>query len=242
MTNAGFRTGVISPVECFKEGWELIKDRYWLFFAITLVGFLIASFVPFCIILGPMFCGIYVPIAEKYHGREPRFEQLFEGFKYFVPSLIATLIWAIPLQAGFLFAYIPIVAAQFSLNSSNPDPQILLGALTFSGIVFVIVLLIWIFVHPFLMLTYQIILEQKLSGWEAFKLGARAVWKNLGGMVGLLVLNVLAYSVGALFCGIGAYFVLPLIFANTYVAYKKIFPTGESPNMNPPPPNYYQGI
>ncbi len=242
MANFEIRTGVIKPVECFKEGWQLIKDRYWLFFGITLVGFLIGSMVPFCLVLGAMMCGIYVPIAEKYHGREPKFEQLFEGFKVFVPSLIATLIWSIPLQAGFLIGYIPLITAQFSMDRKNPDPEILFGALAFSGIVFAVLMLIWIFVHPFLMLTYQILIEQRLSGWESFKLGASAVWKNLGGMVGLLVLNVLAYSLGALVCGIGAYFVLPLIFANTYIAYQKIFHEGDGPNPNPPPPQFYQGI
>ncbi len=25
-----FTTGAIQPVECFKEGWEIIKDEYWL--------------------------------------------------------------------------------------------------------------------------------------------------------------------------------------------------------------------
>jgi hypothetical protein len=29
-----FRTGVIKPLECIKEGWALIKDQYWLFFGI----------------------------------------------------------------------------------------------------------------------------------------------------------------------------------------------------------------
>lgn len=53
-----FRTGVIKPVECFKEGWELIKDRYWLFFAITLVGFFLGGLVPFFIIMGALMCGI----------------------------------------------------------------------------------------------------------------------------------------------------------------------------------------
>ncbi len=35
-----FNTGVIRPVECMKEGWELIKDEYWLFLGITFVGML----------------------------------------------------------------------------------------------------------------------------------------------------------------------------------------------------------
>ncbi len=43
MNNTEFRTGVIKPVECVKEGWELIKSEYWLLFAITLVGALIGG-------------------------------------------------------------------------------------------------------------------------------------------------------------------------------------------------------
>src|SRR5215204_2442694 len=38
MTNTEFKTGVIYPVECVKEGFELIKKDYWLLFAILLVG------------------------------------------------------------------------------------------------------------------------------------------------------------------------------------------------------------
>ncbi len=43
MTNTQFRTGVISPIECVKEGFELIKKDYWLLFAIGLVGGLIGG-------------------------------------------------------------------------------------------------------------------------------------------------------------------------------------------------------
>ncbi|MEJ7699458.1 MAG: hypothetical protein WKF71_07405 [Pyrinomonadaceae bacterium] len=59
MSEIQFKTGVIRPVECMKEGWELIKDQYWLIFAITLVGMIIASVVPFGILFGAMMCGIY---------------------------------------------------------------------------------------------------------------------------------------------------------------------------------------
>ena len=38
MTNTEFKTGVISPIDCVKEGFELIKKDYWLLFAIGLVG------------------------------------------------------------------------------------------------------------------------------------------------------------------------------------------------------------
>jgi hypothetical protein len=239
MTDIQFNRGVVKPMECFREGWELIKDRYWLFFGITAVGFIIASVVPFCIVLGAMMCGIYYPIIEKSEGREVDFSQLFKGFDKFLPSLIATLPWAIPLQIGFIGAYIPIVIGQIMLESGKASPE---SALTFvlSGLgIMLLIMVVWIFFHPFLMFTYQIIAEHQISGWQGFKLGIRAVWANLSGVVGLLVLNVLAYSVGVLFCGIGAYFVLPLIFANTFVAYRKVFPKGNQNFAVPPPPNAF---
>lgn len=242
MNNFEIKKGVIRPVECFREGWELIRDRFWLFFAITLVGFIIASLIPFCILMGAMFCGIYVALGEKYEGREPKFEQLFTGFSFFMPSLIATLIWAVPLTIGFLVGYIPLIILQFSLDrNSQPDPETIFATLGFTLTVFGLMTIIWIFFHPFIMLVYQIIAEKEVSGFEALKLSFRGVWQNLGGMVGLLVLNMLAYSAGVLLCGIGAYFALPLIFANTYVAYRKIFPSEPRDFSVPPPPNAFRG-
>ena len=55
---AEFQTGVIRPIECMKEGWDLIKDQYWLILGITTVGMLIGSFIPLGIGIGAMFCGI----------------------------------------------------------------------------------------------------------------------------------------------------------------------------------------
>lgn len=236
MENIHFNTGVVKPIDCFREGWELIKDRYWLFFGVTAVGFIIASVVPFCLVLGAMMCGIYYPLFEKSEGRNVEFGQLFKGFEKFVPSLTATLPWAIPLQIAFFVAYIPLIGAQALIQSKIAAPETVFGLLTFSLVLLLIVLVIWIFFHPFLMFVYQIITEYQISGWQALKLGFRSVWANLGGVVGLLVLNVLAYSVGALFCGIGAYFVLPLIFANTFVAYRRVFPKPENLTFNNPPP------
>lgn len=240
MEQIHFNKGVVKPLECFKEGWELIKDRYWLFFFITAVGFIIASVIPFCIVLGAMMCGIYYPLFEKSEGRNVEFGQLFKGFDKFMPSLIATLPWAIPLQIGFLVAYIPLVAVQPMLESKMATPETVFSILIFSSGALIVLLIIWAFFHPFLMFVYQIITEHQISGWQAFKLGIKSVWENLGGVVGLLVLNVISYSVGALFCGIGAYFVLPLIFANTFVAYRKVFPKVNQANFNAPPmPNAF---
>ena len=89
---ASFNRGVVRPVECLKAGWQLIRNDYWLFFGITLVGVLLGNLVPFGLLLGPMMCGIYLCLLRHAGGRRVALEMLFEGFNYFAQSLIATLL------------------------------------------------------------------------------------------------------------------------------------------------------
>ncbi|MGI8493711.1 MAG: hypothetical protein ACR2L1_00145, partial [Pyrinomonadaceae bacterium] len=70
-----FKTGVIRPIECFKEGWDLIKDQYWLFLGISVVGILMAGFSMY-ILLGAMFCGIYYCLLRKSENQPVSFADL----------------------------------------------------------------------------------------------------------------------------------------------------------------------
>ena len=106
--NIQFRTGVIKPVECLKEGWALIKDQYWLFLGIVFVGVFIASAVPL-VLIGPMMVGIYLCFFRKMRGEPVEFGTLFKGFDYFAQSLIAALIQAIPMVVVIVPMYIVMV-------------------------------------------------------------------------------------------------------------------------------------
>ena len=238
-----FKTGVIKPYECMREGWELIKPHFWLIFGITFVGILIASFIPFGIGMGAMFCGIYVPIFKLMNGENPEFTDLFEGFKYFVPGLIATLVLIIPAFIMTLISYIPLIIMQLRLsNNPNPDPS---EILVFFAFIFVDMLLLWLVlgcIHAFLFFAYPLIVEHKMNGWAAFKLSAKAVWRNLGGVVGFITLEVVLAIIGYLLCVIGVYFTIPIMFAGALVAYRKVFQKPEISNLAPPPPNAYEGI
>ncbi|NNF00345.1 MAG: hypothetical protein HKN25_15095 [Pyrinomonadaceae bacterium] len=220
-----FKTGVIKPYECMKEGWELIKPQFWLIFGITFVGILIASFVPFGIALGAMFCGIYIPIFKLMEGEEAKFEDLFQGFSYFVPGLVATLVLIIPAFILTVISYIPLIIFQIRLaQNPNPDPNELF---VFFAFVLVDMIVIWLVlgcIHAFLFFAYPLIVEHKLGGWEAFKLSAKAVWKNLSGVVGFITLEIVLGILGYLACMIGVYFTLPVMFAGALVAYRKVFP------------------
>lgn len=244
MDNAEFRTGVIHPVECMKEGWELIKDQYWLIFAITLVGMLIAGFIPLGIGLGAMFCGIYYVLLQKMDGRRVEFGELFKGFEYFIPGLIATLFIIIPSIICVVILYGSMMAMIFaSMNSrGNVNPEVIWGIVgTFFGEGLIIALILGC-LHAFLMFAYPLIVDRNLNGLDAFKLSARAVWANLAGVAGIILLEFVMGLIGYLVFFIGLYFVLPVMFAGVLVAYRKVFPpTGNQFHNQPPPPNAFHG-
>jgi hypothetical protein len=241
-----FRTDVIKPIECFKEGWELIKDQYWLFFAITLVGMLIGGVVPAGLAIGAMFCGIYYCLFEKLAGRKVEFEGLFKGFNYFVPGLVASLIVIVPAIISVVFLYGSLIAVVVTSTDSHGriGPSLLSGLIMTLFVEGLAISLIIGCLHAFLMFAYPLIVERGMGGWEAFRLSARAVWANLKGVVGLIFIEFILGILGYLCLAVGVYFVMPVMFAGVLVAYRKVFPPGYTPEYNaaPQPAAYAEAV
>lgn len=227
-----------------KEGWELIKDQYWLFLGITVVGILIGSFIPFGLGLGAMYCGIYYTMLQKMNNKPFEFGDLFKGFNHFVPAMIATMIFIVPVVVFTLVSYASLVGVMLSAMDSRGKIDesaifVLYGVLFTEGIIFAVLLSC---IHVFIMFVYPLIVERNMDGWSAFKLSARAGWANLSGVVGLILAEFLMGLIGYMVCFVGLYFVFPVMFAGVLVAYRKVFPiAGARPaGSAPPPPNAYQ--
>ncbi|MBA4184394.1 MAG: hypothetical protein H0X49_10335, partial [Acidobacteria bacterium] len=47
--------------------------------------------------------------------------------------------------------------------------------------------------------------------------------------------------IGYLLCIVGVYLTLPIMFAGAFVVYRKVFPPVGNRNVNPPPPDAFQG-
>lgn len=237
MNNNDFRKGVIQPVECFKEGWEIIKNDYWLFFAISLVGMLIGG-VSMYILVGAMMCGIYYCFLQKIDGKPVSFDTLWAGFNYIMPSLIVTVFIVVPMFVLLGIIYAPMIMAAVMGSKLSPDEllQLFLGAF----VVDVIVALVMTCFHTLLLFSFALIVDRKLGGIDSMLTSAKAVWNNLSGVAGLIGVGILLTIPTILTCGIGAYFLLPIMLAGYSVAYRKMFPSMER-NYNPPPPNAYQG-
>lgn len=235
-----FRTGVIKPVECFKEGWEIIKSDYWMLFVITLVGALIGG-VSMYVLLGAMMCGIYYCYLRKIDGAPSvSFDDLFKGFKYFMPSLLATILIVVPIFLVVGIIYVPLImaAAMGSKLSQSELTAMMFGAFA----VEIIVAFLMVCLHTLLLFTFPLIIDRNLSAFAAIKTSARAVLKNLGGVAGLIGVSFVLTIIGYLALCIGLYFVIPIVMAGFAVAYRKVFPNLNSSNANnPPPPNAFRG-
>ncbi len=236
MNRIEFKTGVIKPVECMKEGWELIKDEYWLIFGITFVGMLIGGLIPFGLGIGAMFCGIYLVIFKKWRKEPIEFGDLFKGFDYFGPGLVVSLFVIVPVLISMIFVYGSIIALMLALAGSGVNGDSVVWALI--GTVFVeavVVSLVISCLHALVMFAYPLIVDKKLGGVDAFKLSAKAVWQNLSGVVGIILVEFVMGLAGYMAFGIGLYFVLPIMFAGVLVAYRRVFPEIQNFENRPDP-------
>ena len=243
MESTEFRTGVIKPIECVKEAWELIKPDYWLLFAILLVGMLIGGFTLY-ILIGAMVCGIMYCYLRRIDGYPVQFDELWKGFSFFWPSLPVTILVVVPavvwIAVLFTTIYLPIMMAAVMGERLNGDE--LMGIVGGAFAIDLVVAIVMICFHTLLTFSFPLVVDRGLTGLKPAIVSARAVLKNLKGITGLIGVNFVLVMLGELACGIGLYLVLPLIMATSLVAYRKVFPAMTSPHLNPPSPNAYSEL
>ena len=212
---------MLRPIECFKEGFELIKDQYWILFAVTLVGAVIGG-ASLYVLLGAMMCGIFDCYIRKIDGETVQFETLFKGLDYFKPSLLLVAVIILPTIVVMALIYVPIIVA-VAMGSKLSEDELITMFVGFGAVDLIVVVLMTCF-HTLMMFSFPLLVDRKLSAWAAVKTSARAVWKNLGGVAGLIGVGILINLLGALACGVGAYFTVPIVLAGNVVAYRKLFP------------------
>ncbi len=233
------RTGVIKPIECFKEGWELIKKDYWILFAVSLVGGLIGGMSMY-ILLGAMICGIYYCYLQAIDGKSVSFDELWKGFGYFLPAFLVTILIVVPMLVLFGVMYAPLIMA--AVMGSKLSPEELMGMMIGALAVDVVLAIIMTCFHTLLMFAFPLIIDRNLGAWSAVTTSAKAVWRNLGGVVGLIGVGIVLSLFGIITCGLGMYFIMPIMLAGYAVAYRKIFPAAANRNINPPTPDFYKGF
>jgi len=96
------------------EGWAIVKADLWMFALLTLV----ISIINIAILTGPLYVGMHIYIMKRMFGRRAEFGDLFQGFNFFLPSLVAWLLITIFTGVASIFFIIPglIVAAMYKFT------------------------------------------------------------------------------------------------------------------------------
>jgi hypothetical protein len=96
------------------EGWRLVQADLGTFFLMALVFSLLNAAVP-VLLQGPLFVGFHLFCMKKLFGRRAEFADLFTGFNFLIPSLVASLLISLLVGVGTLFCIIPglVVAAMY---------------------------------------------------------------------------------------------------------------------------------
>jgi len=98
-------------------GWEMVKADLGNFVLIALVFTLLSGMVP-VIIQGPLLAGFHIFCMKKMFNRQAEFADLFKGFNYFVPTLVASLLISLFSALGMLLCIIPglVIASMYKFT------------------------------------------------------------------------------------------------------------------------------
>ena len=240
---AAFQQNAVRPLECFKGGWNLIKNQYWLILGMCIVGWMIAAAVPLGILMGPMMCGLFLTFFKMRRGEPIEFGTLFKGFEYLGQSIIATLLHVIPMLLivvpAYILFYVFIFVAMVAQGGREPDGFTMLAIFGVFGLFWIVVIAVIMFISIGFMFVYPLIVDRGLQGVDAVKLSFRGALANFWGLLGLIAVNFLLSIAGVLLCIVGVYFVLPISYSAIAIAYEQVFGLRQDPlpaNTPPPPP------
>lgn len=252
MNDIQFIPGAIDAGGCVSNAWEMLKKNYGMYLGIAIVAMLLTGCIP-CLnifIMGPIMGGVFYVISRDMRGEQVDFGMMFKGFEKFVPLMVIGLIQSIPGVIAQVLRF-SLNMGQLGLGGKNGDYQffqatsdkdILAGGLAVIGVVvglvFMVIALVWWMIMFF---AIPLAMENDIGPIDAIKLSAKAAMSNIGGLIVLMIFEILVVLVGMLLLCVGMFLIsIPIIILANVFAFRQVFPwAGQQFNMAPPPPNAY---
>jgi hypothetical protein len=105
------------PGRWIGEGWTLVKADIGNYALLALVTAVLSGVVPL-ILQGPLLAGFHIYIMKRLLGRNAEFADLFKGFNFFVPTLVASLVISLFAGVGTLLCIIPglVITAMYKFT------------------------------------------------------------------------------------------------------------------------------
>jgi len=257
--NIQFNSSAVRAGECVSQGWSFISSNFGLYIGMTAVlGLLvfIVGLIPFIggivnqFLLEVLICGMFIAILANARNENADFSMLFEGFSFFGACALLKLIELIPTIILSVILY----GFMYAVGMFNFDPQLnSSGQLDYSPfgnsammipfiILYLLILLVWLVIKVLLIFALPLIADRNLGAIEAISLSVKAATNNLGGLILLVILEILLVLGGFVLLCFGLLFTYPIVLAAEIAAYKAVFPDNQSMfNNEPPRPDQYGG-
>ncbi len=194
--------------EWIEKGFNLYKENFGILVLASLIA-VVLSTVTVGVLAGPMFAGVVLITLGLLDKKEPKPEvgTLFKGFDYFLDSLLFVVLWGIALfVVSIIVGLVPCI-----------------GQLASIFIVFV--------AHALLMFGLFLIVDKRREFWPASVESFNKVKPNFWPFLGFSVVSNIIGSIGAIACGIGVIFTLPIQACILTVAYRDVF-GGSEPEVS----------
>lgn len=200
--------------EWIEKGFNLYKENFATLVLASLIAVVISA-VTVGVLAGPMAAGVILITLGLVDKKDPRPEagSVFRGFDYFVNSFLFMIVWGVALFViSLIVGMVPCI-----------------GQLASVFVVFV--------AHALLMFGMFLIVDRRMEFWpasvESFNRVKADFWPFLGFAV---VVNIIG-GIGAIACGMGVVFTLPIEACILTVAYRDVFGgdrAGEGPSVTGP--------
>ncbi len=93
-----------------------------------------------------MMCGLYLTFFKRLRGEPIEFGNLFKGFDYFGPSVVATLLHVLPILAivipAYIIFYVGIIFSSIAAQGQDPDPAAMFGVMVMFALFWLVMLVI----------------------------------------------------------------------------------------------------
>jgi uncharacterized membrane protein len=105
------------PGEWIGAGWDIVKADIGNYVLIALVFVVLNGAVPL-ILQGPLIAGFHIYCLKRMLGRQAEFADLFKGFNFFIPALVASIVISLFAFAGTLLCIIPglVITAMYKFT------------------------------------------------------------------------------------------------------------------------------
>ena len=189
--------------EWIEQGFSLYKENFGILVLVSLVA-VIVSGITVGVLAGPMTAGVLLIVFQLHDRKEPQPEvgNLLRGFDFFLNSFLFFVVWGIAIfVVSLILGLVPC-----------------LGQLASLFVVFV--------AHALLMFGMFLIVDKKMEFWPASVASFNMVKRNFWPFLGFSIVSNLIGGIGAVACGIGVVFTLPIQVCILTVAYREIFEGG----------------